>query len=209
MRAHLVLAIAAAALTALSGCSSTAGPSTSASAGTTTTSATAQAPRAEDAPAAVDPLARIEGSTRMQVGAAAIDLPPGWTTDRPGDAPADALRMFAEGATAPSVVLTVGAIEGANEVAVDGILDGFLRSWEGTAHDASRVPANWPGMPDAEAVAFTYDDLTGGPGEWEMLAFGLHDEAETSSALVIVTALVGDLEGSLALDVVRTLRFDG
>ena len=93
--------------------------------------------------------------------------------------------------------------------AVQAALDGASDSWGEQALGLSRVDVSWPGMPDAAALTFSYDDLNGGDAVFDAIIVAARDSEQTRLILVLVTAPHGMLETSPDYEVLRTVRFGG
>ncbi len=158
----------------------------------------------------IEPLDELEGATETTFAGVTLLVPEGYTQDRStGSSGVEQLTLRAEGEDRAPVILTVTTEEGVTDGAVDGsaLTAETQLGATGEWTDLARVPARWDGLPYAVAITGTLGLPDG--TERDAILVTTRDEDGTRIVGISAEAPTGELEDSVAYDVLRTMRVDG
>jgi hypothetical protein len=154
----------------------------------------------------VEPLAVPSGSSEVTFEGVTIAVPDDWeSTEREVDGTTRVLSVGAAGEERPAVNLTVTTEDGVTDAGVDASAQTAAAQLDATGlvSDLEGLPVQWTSVPYAVATRGT---LAVDSGDRDLLLITLRDEAGSLVATIWAEAPQGELEGSAAYDVLRTLR---
>jgi hypothetical protein len=154
----------------------------------------------------VEPLAVPSGSSEVTFEGVTIAVPDDWeSTEREVDGTTRVLSVGAAGEERPAVNLTVTTEDGVTDDGVDAEAQTAATQLDATGlvSDLEGLPVQWASVPYAVATRGT---LAVDSGDRDLLLITLRDEAGSLVATIWAEAPEGELEGSAAYDVLRTLR---
>ena len=187
-----------------------AGCSTGQSAATPSGSATYYGIEPTGTSVTIDSVRSAQGSTAVTVAGVTLEIPQGFTSSTTTlDSGIKQLMVRDPAQTRAVVTLTVTPVPRADNTAVDAssrAAEGRLAATPGWS-DVTLSPATWKGFAYATAVRATLTQADG--SKRDVILVTSRDAAGTKTVGVSAEAAHGQLEGSPAFAILRTLRFAG
>jgi hypothetical protein len=155
----------------------------------------------------IEPVDSIDGATTMEVNGISIDVPDGFETEEQVvDGGGTQLVLSRPGEDRAEVYLTVTEEDGVDDGAVEAASSVIAASLGASLEDMATTDATWAGF---GPVLVTRGTLVLDAGSREMVSMVTRDPDGTRLVAVAAEAPEGELDDSLAYEVLRSTKVAG